>query len=56
MKYNAFKRGNQKPGGRIHRATRASREELLAMTPRRSRVEAGARQAHSTSGADVHAS
>ena len=33
MKYNAFKRGNQKPGGRTHRSTCASREELLAMTP-----------------------
>ena len=33
MEQNAFKRGNQKLGGRIHRSIRASREELLAMTP-----------------------
>src|ERR1700733_16007462 len=33
MRYNGFKLENQKPGGRIHRSTRASREELLAMIP-----------------------
>jgi hypothetical protein len=48
MKYNAFKRGNQKPGGRIHRSTRASREELLAITPagRGSKLERARRIQH----------
>ena len=56
MKYNAFKRGNQKRGGRIHRSTRASREELLAMTPAGRGTKLERAKAHSTSGAYVHAS
>ena len=40
MKHNAFKRGNQKPGGRTHRSTRASREETLGDDSHRSRDEA----------------
>ena len=33
MKYNAFKRGNRKPGGRTQRSIDASRKDLSAMNP-----------------------